>query len=272
METMYIYLRYRIMIEGSYNNQKKKVPLSQAQIAHFNFHAAKAFEQIVQRQTGQIIVEGIAAEGWTVVVMPYWRNDCNNTTVGRGKMVRGSGPNVIVGFQPDAPCLVDPTTKDFKPGGSPAEALFHELVHAFRFVTEKASNRKGPSVAPGSPVKYPEYDTEEDFFTILITNIFSSETGRPLRAGHDGTEALPPSLSTDTGFLAVEAYARLVKQFISDHPEVSKQLWNVRSAFNPIASVLSGQAYLRSLEYPAGALCGRPEEPDPAPTLYHPLS
>jgi hypothetical protein len=265
-------MRYGILIDGSYRNERMKIKLKRAEIDDYNFQVEKAFKEILKRKTGQIIVEGIAAEGWAVVVMPYWRNDCNNTTVGRAKMVRGSGANVVVGFQPDAPCLVEPTTKDFKPGGSPAEALFHELVHAFRFVTEKASNRKGPANVSGSSLKYPEYDTEEDFFTILITNIFSSETGRPLRAGHDGTEALPPSLSTDTGFLAVEAYARLVKQFVSDHPEVSAQLWNVRTAFNPIATILSGQAYLRSLEYPAGALCGRPEEPDPTPTLYRPLS
>lgn len=242
--------------------------MNQAQIAHFNFQTAKAFDQILIRKTGQIIVEGIASEGWVVVVMPYWRDDCNNTTVGRGEMVRGNGPNVVVGFLPDAPCAVDPKTKDFKPGGSPAETLFHELVHAFRLVTEKASNRKGPSNVPGSSLKYPEYDTEEDFFTILITNIFSSETGRPLRAGHDRYEALPSNLSTDAGFLAVEAYGRLVKQFCSDHPTVSRKLWNVRSAFNPIASVLSGQAYQRSLEYPAGALGGRPEEPDSALTAF----
>jgi hypothetical protein len=268
MEPAFIYLRYRILIDGSYNNQKKKVPLNDAQIAHFNFHTARAFDEILKRKTGQIILEGIHSEGWAVVVQPYWHDDCNNTTIGRGKMVRGYGPNVVVGFLPEATCLVDPKTKDFKPGGSPAETLFHELVHAFRFVTEKASDRKGPSVPPGSSLKYPEYDTEEDFFTILITNIFSSETGRPLRAGHDGAEALPANLSTDAGFLAVGAYAQLVRQFCSDHPSVSAQLWNVRTAFNPIASVLSGQAYQRSLEYPAGAVCGRPEEPDSPLTAY----
>jgi hypothetical protein len=268
MEPPTIYLLHRILIDGGYNNQKKKVPLNQAQIAHFNFHTARAFDEILKRTTGQIIVGGIASEGWTVVVMPYWRDDCNNQTVGRSKMIRGSGPNVVIGFQPDTPCFVDPKTKDFKPGGSPAEALFHELVHAFLIVTETASNRKGPSIVPGSSVKYPEYDTEDDFFAILIANIFSSETGRPLRAGHDGAEALPPNLSTNVGFLAVEAYARLVKQFCSDHPSVSAKLSNVRSAFNPIAFLLSREAYQRSLEYPAGALCGRPEERDSALTPY----
>jgi hypothetical protein len=268
MEIPVIFFRYRILIDGSRNNQKRKVPLTDAQIAHFNFHTARAFDEILKRKTGQIILEGIHSEGWAVVVQPYWRDDCNNTTIGRGKMVQGYGPNVVVGFLPEATCLVDPKTKDFKPGGSPAETLFHELVHAFRFVTEKASDRKGPSVPPGSSLKYPEYDTEEDFFAILISNIFSSETGRPLRAGHDGAEALPANLSTDASFLAVDPYRRLVEQFCSDHPEVSQQLRQVRTAFNPIFAFLAGRDYKRSLEYPAGPFGGRPVEPDTAPTPY----
>ena len=73
---------------------------------------------------------------------------------------------------------------------------------------------------------------------VLITNIFSSETGRPLRAGHDDNEALPSHLATNMGFLAVEAYARLVGQFCSDHKAVSAQLAGVPSDFNPIAEYL----------------------------------
>jgi hypothetical protein len=50
--------------------------------------------------------------------------------------------NVHIGFTPDQSCFLDAKTKDFKPGGSPAEGLFHELVHAFRFVS--------PLLLPGS--------------------------------------------------------------------------------------------------------------------------
>jgi hypothetical protein len=271
MEIPFIYLRYRILIDGSWNNKKRKAPLNDAQIAHFNFHTARAFDEILKRKTGQIIVEGIHSEGWAVVVQPYWRDDCNNKTVGRSQMVSGNGPNVVIGFLPDAPCFVDPISKDFKTGGSPAENLFHELVHAFRLVTEKASDLKGPSNVPGSSLKYPEYDTEEDFFAILITNIFSSETGRPLRAGHDANEALPPNLSTNVGFLTVEAYARLVKKFISDHPSVGEQLRSVPSTFNPIAAVSLLPAVLLQKAYPPLPLDDQ-VEPYPAPTLYRPLS
>ena len=179
--------------------------------------------------------------------------------------------NVHIGFTPDEACFLDAKTKDFRPGGSPAEGLFHELVHTFRFVSEKGSNRKGPSI-PSTPLKkYPEYDTEEDFFAILITNIFSSETGRPLRAGHDDNEALPSYLSTNKGFLAVEDYVRLVRQFCSQHTSVSVQLRDVPSAFNPIGEVLIGQSYQYLLNCPGGW----PNPPDPKVLLEyrakHPL-
>jgi len=132
-------------------------------------------------------------------------------------------------------------------GRNPCGKLFHELVHAFRLVTEKASNRPFyPNVflrTAAAAKKKPEYDTEEEFFAILITNIFSSETGRPLRAGHDANEALPSDLSTNKGFLAVEEYARLVRQFCQDHSSVSQELRDVPSAFNPIKEVLIGQGF-----------------------------
>ena len=83
----------------------------------------------------------------------------------------------------------------------------------------------------------------EDFFAILITNILSSETGRPLRADHDGLDPLPSQLSTNKGFLAVEEYARLVRQFCAEHKSVSQEIRDVPSTFNSIKEVIIGQRY-----------------------------
>ena len=186
--------------------------------------------------------------GWPIVVLPSWVK-CKNGTEGRPEMVEGHDFNVAVLFTPDPSCFVDSKTKDFKPGGTPAESLFHELVHAFRHVTETASKRPGPykgaqknPFVPSALKKnYPEFDEEEEFFAVLITNIFSSETGRPLRKDHNDLEALPPELSTNKGFLAVEEYARLIRQFCGEHRSVSQQIRDVSSQFNPIKEVLIGQ-------------------------------
>jgi hypothetical protein len=153
---------------------------------------------------------------------------------------------VAVQFKLDlSACAEDPKTKGFKPGGTPAEALFHELVHAFRLVTGKATDRKGPlnPYLPAFLKKYPEYDAVEDFFAILVANIFASETGRPLRADHNGLTLLPSKLSTNKDFLAVEVYADLVRKFCLDHSFVSQKIRDVPSPFNPIKEVLIGQGY-----------------------------
>ena len=254
MSKLLILNQYGILVEGGYRNDEiraanKGKPLNasvsanQAQINHYNFQVENIIlQEIVKRKTGQIILEGIHSSGWSVVVRDMWAagDTCNSTTLGGPEMHRGN-VNVTVGFSPDLSCHVDPKSGVYPPGGSRAESLFHELVHAFRLVTEKASMRRlnrNPFVPEKQ--KLPEYHFEEDFFVILITNIFSSETGRPLRAGHDKLEPLPPYLSTDDGFLAVKEYERLVKQFCDDHPSVSRELSKVTSDYNPIRRVLNG--------------------------------
>jgi hypothetical protein len=169
-------------------------------------------------------------------------------TVGRPArdLVEGSGVNVVVQFKLDlCACAVDPKIKDVKPGGTPAEALFHELVHAFRLVTGKATDRKGPlnPYLPAFLKKLSRLRRGRRFFAILVANIFASETGRPLRADHNGLTLLPSKLSTNNGFLAVEEYADLVREFCSDHNSISQKLRDVPSAINPIKEVLIGQSY-----------------------------
>ena len=248
MNTNVIGMLYRVWIDGGYKNDKRKVPWNQTQIDDFNLKVGTLFDQILERKTGKIIVEGIRDSGWAIAVAPYTGAACNSVTVGRPpkELVEGYGFNVVVLFKLDmSACAVDPKTKDFKPGGTPTESLFHELVHAFRLVTGKATDRKGPlnPYLPDSLKNYPEYDEVEDFFAILITNIFASETGRPLRANHDDLKLLPSQLSTSKGFVAVPEYLELVKDFCYDHKSVSEKLRDVPSPFNPINELLIGQRY-----------------------------
>jgi hypothetical protein len=238
------FTRYRILIDGSYANDKRSFPLSPTQIHDYDFQVEKLFLEILQRETGKIIAEGIFLSGKSVLVQPYSNSSgahCFPETWGDDSHpINGFGAWVL--FSTDASCNLDLGTKAYKPGGAPVESLFHELVHAFRIVTGKASNRAGPSLPymPDALKTYPTYDEEEEFFAVLITNIFSSETGRPLRKDHDDVKLLPPQLSTNKGFLAIEPYARLVRQFCIQHPAVSGRLYNVPSAFNPIKEVVPG--------------------------------
>ena len=155
MSKLLILNQYGILVEGGYRNDEiraanKGKPLNasvsanQTQINHYNFQVENLIlQEIVKRKTGQIILEGIRSSGWAVVVRDMWAagETCNSTTDGGAEIHRGR-VNVVVGFSPDLSCHVDPKSGVYPPGGSRAESLFHELVHAFRLVTEKASMRK----------------------------------------------------------------------------------------------------------------------------------
>jgi hypothetical protein len=261
---------YHILIDGGYENKENPTP---DQINHYNFLVENIVEEILRRKTGQIILEGIRDSSHYVVIRPKFRYikpdgsfvhvPCSATTQASSEMQKNV-LGVFVAFTPEPSCNLDPSSHKHEPGADPTEVLFHELVHSFNAVTETPYDRKinNPFVPPALR---PKYDTEDDFFAILITNIFASETSRPLRGGHEGFKRLQPELSTDDGFLAVEDYARLVKQFCDDHPSVSRELSRVTSEYNPIRRFLVGP-FAKSVQQ----IEGRPPIPMveqlPAPT------
>jgi hypothetical protein len=64
------------------------------------------------------------------------------------------------------------------------EILFHELCHAMRY----ASGRREDCF--DTPEGFKGY---EEFVAVTITNVYSSETTRPLRRNHNGFDLLPPT-------------------------------------------------------------------------------
>src|SRR5215510_10665663 len=83
------------------------------------------------------------------------------------------------------------------------------------------------------------YDTEEEFFAILLANIYASETGRQidLRADHHGFEHL--STDTNVKFLPKkddkDYRNRLVKKLIHQETRMAHELAKLKhTPFNPI--------------------------------------
>ena len=114
-------------------------------------------------------------------------------------------------------------------GAQPDEVLFHEMVHA---------TRQMRGLLNSLPLGY-MYDTEEEFFAILVANIYASETGRPvdLRSDHHGFE----HLLTDSNkkFLPKKDITdyryRLVAKLVREEPKMALALSAVHHAhFNPI--------------------------------------
>lgn len=60
------------------------------------------------------------------------------------------------------------------PGSARDEVLLHEVFHGLRIMLGKID-----SVPMGD-----SFNTQEEFFAILVTNVYQAEMGRPLRANH----------------------------------------------------------------------------------------
>jgi hypothetical protein len=111
-------------------------------------------------------------------------------------------------------------------GAQPDEVLFHEMVHA---------TRQMRGIFNPLPLGF-FYDTEEEFFAILLANIYASETGRPidLRSDHHTFDHL--TTDTDAKFLPGKTDYRykLVSKLIHQEPGMALQLRNIHCLFNPI--------------------------------------
>jgi hypothetical protein len=222
---------YTIHINGSEDLE------SSAKVSAYEWDVGRLIIRgIATRQTGRIIMNAIRSSPGSVEVRPYTKPDCNAETTYKEITTLA----VLVRFSPlmfgsSGRCFVDRKTGIPDPGAAPEEVLFHELVHAFRMVYGRQDTR------PLS--NSPQYTHKEDFFAVMITNIFSSETNRPLRASHQGHEPLASYRSTDETFLQVEEYASMVREFVTTHRSVSEELRKVPSKFNPIRGVLVGQGF-----------------------------
>jgi hypothetical protein len=110
------------------------------------------------------------------------------------------------------------------PGSAPDEILLHELVHAMRDV-----NGQGDRCF-GCPQGYKSY---EEFVAVVITNVYSSEGGRPLRKNYNGFDPLTDSvLSTSQGFFT--AYQEYLLPLRAAHQNLYSALKRATGiAFNP---------------------------------------
>jgi hypothetical protein len=119
-------------------------------------------------------------------------------------------------------------------GAQPHEVLFHELVHAYRFVSGKhpAHNAR----ATGGLWRY---DDAEEFFAVLITNIYISDPSTPAKSGlrrdHHGHEPLEADLASSFGFFSSGAQAfEFIDRLCKDHKQFTSDLCKIKAPFNPL--------------------------------------
>ena len=132
----------------------------------------------------------------------------------------GAGSDVCVYFTSQ-----DHLKELMAPGGRPDEVLLHELVHSLR-------------IAQGCALCLPmpdDYDTVEEFYAILITNINRSECRyRTLRANHFGKTNLADT--DDARFYA--KYRDTIDSVVRQMRGLCQSIAAVQCGFNPIRRAL----------------------------------
>jgi hypothetical protein len=211
--------------------------------------------------SGHLLLRAIqkAAKGdWVQIVPAYpfqnnssnlWDHFCNAATdvvdtTANGRRYRAQVKFSADRYQKGSYCyrsghFDDPNSNR---GTLPHEALFHELVHAFRMLSGKRVNTTPFS---GGLLRY---GNAEEFYAVMVTNIFISDRSNFVKSGlrrdHTASHApLDPGLDSSLGFFrsGTEVY-QLVAQFFKDHGDFARDLSCLKADFNPLFAYNSAPA------------------------------
>lgn len=211
------------------------LPPNESEIAWYNGVDVN-LKAIARSTVGQAILYKIRSEGWLLIV-PYTAEFARKNT-------HGSSCNAVTFMLPDSVKAKDRTAQvafsasTYKKGSScaasgpakqPDSVLLHELVHAGRKLGLDARDVKLDGKLAG-------YENEEEFFAIVVQNIYVSEMygrGAPLRGDH-GNGQLAAPLDNAWSFMDVPENYKLVEKFCEQHTKVAPMIAKADARFNPI--------------------------------------
>lgn len=149
---------------------------------------------------------------------------CTWAMPGHSDDIKGTG----TGAGTTSVILYDPRDCDGRPGNCPDELLLHELVHAMRA-------GRGVYLC-ARPDGIDAYDNEEEFFAVLIANIYRAGLHRiPPRANHGSDyRGLRSPAEFWANPLLVE---KLVTKLWTEQRSVVQQLARLDYYFNPIRDI-----------------------------------
>lgn len=112
-------------------------------------------------------------------------------------------------------------------GSAPDEVLFHELIHAQRGAARiHDPHRLGSALS--------RYTDMEEFLAVVITNVYISNKGGGLRAGHNGHELLEKQLAGSVSFYGSSPEVlQIITRFSQDDKFFYGLLSDVKTNFNP---------------------------------------
>jgi hypothetical protein len=153
--------------------------------------------------------------------------DERHLKVTEGLVGTGRGSDSTVYFDPDA--YENRGCHKVGPGDASDETLFHELVHALRYM----QGQRNPV-----PTNDKDQKNEEEFLAVVTTNVYISSKAKgrtvPLRANHlPGAPSLSPQRETSVGFLADPENLFLMKRYYSSWYPTFRDLSALSALFNP---------------------------------------
>ena len=167
--------------------------------------------------TGAALLWGLSTHGLPVTIVPMEPGKCN---------AEFTRPSNILQFWPRTWMSRFKTgcNTPGMAGMSPREVLFHELVHALRDVSGKWRRQNLVGQIDG-------FTRNEEFIAVMLSNIFSSELGNPLRVSNTTTVAVAPGAEDPA---RSEVGRKLIQVVKKDHPEMCRRIAQSRAPYNPI--------------------------------------
>jgi Effector protein len=238
-----------------------KMPLA-VSINSYRFQREKHQKDVIDelvnihvRKSGQALFKETERTGMTVYIEPYWsfgktayKNDNalfeqlgpNATAEQEGDPDAGGQSDSLISFTPSmwGKPGFDPTTSLSTgtsgisgPGSEPDEVLFHEMVHATRYMHGVSGER---AVNKG-------YENQEEFFAVVLANIYLAEKGRmDLRASHHGHHTLMNPLAFLENTQNITPTPRVLMQQLHDEQRrFFKELGSISERvawWNPVRS------------------------------------
>jgi hypothetical protein len=233
----------------------------------YEYSVQKCLESIQKYEVGRVLLTAIGNSPWTVWVQPEPKE--HDAGAGSGRTVAdaefkqwaaGVTPKGQVYYLPGREKQVPfsdssgfiagkgtgaDVTLDFTPHNwisedaniTPERVLVHELTHSLRMKKGQLLNR-GALLSSG---KCSKFDNQEEFFGILLENLFISEgqlKGQPtlkLRWFHGGFSELPPKLTDPQVYYGVPINKGLLRKFCKELRDFAQNLGDLTVCpFNPI--------------------------------------
>lgn len=219
---------------------------------YFETSVATALGELGARDTGRAVLRAIDGSPRRLTIVPYFGGSKDNPNATarpthpraarrRGLRPRdasgqvtsstlgtGQGSDSVVEFLPPQFARHVPgIAVGAGPGSLRDEVLLHELVHALRHLRGLRTHQ---------PVRFQRtftYDNREEFYAILIANIYRSECGRAgLRHDHSGFD---PMFVASADFLKLGRNRAYLRRLRREMPALFRALRGVRAEFNPTA-------------------------------------